>query len=326
MSVGGNNRECGRTGAGQPLPARVRPLGRQARAAGLGWVLLLAAALLASAWPALAQLAPAGPGNALQAKRAELLPQLRSSRFGEPLVLMSRDEQNRAEGEVYAEIEHPFEQVVAVFKSPASVCELLFLHLNVHACLPSRTGSGDVLSLEVGPKRAGAMGTTYRMAYALRTEVTAASHLRVSLTAAEGPLATRLYRIVVEAVPLADGRSFVYLSYAYSHGLMARMAMQAYLATAGRDKIGFSLTGQGAQAAPVRGERAALERNVMRYYLALLAHCTAANRPPAERTEARLKAWFALTEKHAAQLHEFDLAEYLQEKREDLARAASPGR
>ena len=91
MSVGGNNRECGRAGAGQPLPARVRPLGRQARAAGLGWMLLLAAALLACAWPALAQLAPAGPGSALKAKRAELLPQLRNSRFGEPLMLMSRD-------------------------------------------------------------------------------------------------------------------------------------------------------------------------------------------------------------------------------------------
>ena len=64
----------------------------------------------------------------------------------------------------------------------------------------------------------------------------------------------------------------------------------------------------------------------MRYYLALLAHCTAATRAPAERTEARLSTWFALTEKHAAQLHEFDLAEYLQEKHEDLARAAVKAR
>jgi hypothetical protein len=326
MTVGGINRECGRVEAGQPLRGRVRPLGCWARAAGLGAALLLAAVLLIIPGPTLAQLAPAGPGSALKAKRAELLPQLRNSRFGEPLLLMSRDEQNRAEGEVYAEIEHPIEQVAAVFKSPASVCELLFLHLNVHACQPSISGAVDVLSLEVGPKRAGAMGSTYRMAYALRTESAVAGHLRVTLTAAEGPLATHHYRIVVEAVPLEDGRSFVHLSYAYSHGFVARMAMGAYLATAGREKIGFTLTGQGAQAAPVRGERAALERNVMRYYLALLAHCRAATRPPAERTEARLTTWFALTEKHAAQLHEFDLAEYLQEKHEDLARAASQGR
>ena len=85
---------------------------------------------------------------------------------------------------------------MAVFKSPASVCELLFLHLNVHACQPSISGAVDVLSLEVGPKRAGAVGSSYRMAYALRTESAVAGHLRITLTAAEGPLATHHYRIV----------------------------------------------------------------------------------------------------------------------------------
>jgi hypothetical protein len=52
---------------------------------------------------------------------------------------------------------------------------------------------------------------------------------------------------------------------------MARMAMQAYLLTAGRDKIGFSITSKKADGPPtyIAGVRGAVERNAMRYYLAI---------------------------------------------------------
>jgi hypothetical protein len=102
------------------------------------------------------------------------------------------------------------------------------------------------------------------------------------------------------------------------------MAMQTYLATAGRDKIGFTVTGRDAQGQPqyVRGERGSLERNVMRYYLALLAHCRERSGTPDERLQARLRSWFALTERHAAQLHEYGLDDYLREKQRDLAQMA----
>ncbi len=260
---------------------------------------------------------------ALQAKHAELLPQLRASAFGAPVVLNSREASDRVEGDVYAEVDHSFAQVASTFGSPATVCEFLFLHLNVHACKPSIVGSGNVLTLVVGPKRASAVGASYSMAYGLRTEAATATYLRVVLHAESGPLSTSDYLIVFEAVPLEGDRSFVHLGYAYSYGMMAKLAMQAYLATAGRAKIGFTVAGPGTDGQPIyiRGERAALERNVIRYYLALLAHCGTSDKPPQERTEARLRAWFALTERYAAQLHELDLDEYLQEKHDDLARS-----
>ncbi|MFI4932418.1 MAG: hypothetical protein ACHP83_19405 [Burkholderiales bacterium] len=241
------------------------------------------------------------------------------------MVLGSREAGDRVEGDVYAEVDHSFAQVAATFGSPATVCEFLFLHLNVHACRPSIVGSGNVLTLVVGPKRAGAAGASYSMTYGLRAEAATATYLRVVLQAQSGPLSTSDYLIVFEAVPLADDRSFVHLGYAYSYGLMAKLAMQAYLATAGRAKIGFTVAGPGTDGRPsyIRGERAALERNVIRYYLALLAHCDTSDKPAQERTEARLRAWFALTERHAAQLHELDLDEYLQEKHDDLARSES---
>jgi hypothetical protein len=290
------------------------------------WVLML---VLGTGGSANAQ-SPTGAVGALQAKHTELLSQLRASAFGEPLVLSSREGSDRVEGEVYAEVDYSIAQVSATFKSPGTVCEFLFLHLNVHACQPSTAASGaTMLTLEVGPKRADAVGATYRMAYELRIEAVDAAYMHVTLEAAKGPLSTSNYRIVFDAVPLDGGRSFVHLGYAYSYGFMAKLAMQAYLSTAGRSKIGFTVIDRGPAGQPttyVRGERAALERNVVRYYLALLAHCATNTKPPQERTESRLRAWFALTELHAAQLHEFDLDEYLREKHDDLARAPADGK
>lgn len=285
------------------------------------FVLVLAGLSSFPVMQARAQTPAAGSAAALQARHAELQPQLQRSVFGEPLVLSSRDRSGRVEGDVYAEVPHPHAAFTEVFRSAAGVCELLFLHLNVRGCTPSRDGTR--LTLLVGPKRAGLLQSDYRIVYSLRSEVADATHLRVSLGASEGPLGTHDYRMVFESVPIDDGHSFVHFGYAYGYGTLAKLAMDAYLATAGRDKIGFTVESLRADGRPryLRGERAAVERNVMRYYLALMAHRAVTTGSPAEQMQARLRAWFALTERHAAQLHEYDLDEYLHEKRRDLARA-----
>jgi hypothetical protein len=281
------------------------------------------AVCLAAATGAHAQQSAPGNGAALLAKRTELAAQLRSNVFGEPLVLSSRDAGSRAEGDVYAELAQPFAAVAETFRSASALCELLFLHPNVRACTPAAAGEVPGMTLVVGPKRAGSGGNEVTMRYAMRTEVAAADTLRVTLSASDGPLSTSDYRMVFEAVPIDDKRSFVHLGYAYAYGILAKMAMGVYLATAGRDKIGFTVEGKDADGHPqyVHGERAATERNVMRYYLALVAHRSVSAGTPDERMQARLRAWFALTERYAAQLHEYDLDVYLQEKRDDLERA-----
>jgi hypothetical protein len=70
----------------------------------------------------------------------------------------------------------------------------------------------------------------------------------------------------------------------------------------------------------VQGERGSLERNVMRNYLALQAYASVQTGTPQAQMEARMRTWFALTERYAAQLHELDLDEYLHEKQADLVR------
>ena len=63
-----------------------------------------------------------------------------------------------------------------------------------------------------------------------------------------------------------------------------------------------------------------LERNAMRYFLAIEAHLAALAVPPGERFEKRLQTWFTSSERYAHQLHEMDRAEYLDLKRRAYAR------
>ena len=82
----------------------------------------------------------------------------------------------------------------------------------------------------------------------------------------------------------------MHLSYSYDYGVAARVAMQGYLATIGRDKVGFSVVGTQADGQPVYigGTRGVVERNTMRYYLAIEAYLGALSLP--RRSNSR-SAW-----------------------------------
>ena len=142
------------------------------------------------------------------------------------------------------------------------------------------------------------------------------------LGADEGPLGTSDYRIVLEAVPLDARRSFVHMSYSYGIGPATRVAMQVYLATIGRDKVGFSIVGRNSDGTPVYGggERGVIERNTMRYYLAIESYLGAVALPPAERPAKRLRDWIAAVERYPRQLHDMERDDYLAMKRSQLAR------
>jgi hypothetical protein len=100
---------------------------------------------------------------------------------------------------------------------------------------------------------------------------------------------------------------------------MARFAMQAYLSTAGANKVGFSVAGKDAQGRPlyIGGVRGVIERNVMRYYLAVEAHLASLSAPPQQQLDKRLQAWFDSAERYARQLHEMDRAQYIALKKAD---------
>jgi hypothetical protein len=149
-----------------------------------------------------------------------------------------------------------------------------------------------------------------------------ADYFESRLEARRGPVGTRDYRIVVSAVPLDAGRTFMHLSYSYGYGIAGRLAMQAYMATAGASKVGFTVTGRDANGQPVLigGVRGAIERNVMRYYLAIDAHLESLSVPPEQRLEKRIATWFDETERYPRQLREMDRESYIAMKRVESER------
>ena len=112
------------------------------------------------------------------------------------------------------------------------------------------------------------------------------------------------------------------LGYSYGFGMAGKLAMRAYLATAGADKVGFTRDGDGKGARPhyIGGMRGAVERNAMRYYLAIDAYLDSLRAPPDQRPERRLNAWFDATERYPQQLHEMDKKTYVATKRMEIER------
>jgi hypothetical protein len=198
----------------------------------------------------------------------------------------------------------------------------MMLHVNTKYCRPVEDGGRTLLETGLGGKNEQTAVDAYRMELEYRLVRAAPEYFAMQLHAQSGPLSTSNYRILVEAVPVEGGRTFMHFTYSYSYGLPGRLAMQAYLGTAGRGKVGFTVVGQGPGGAPeyVGGVRGAVERNVMRYYLAIDAYLGALREPAAERLEKRLQAWFTATEQYPRQLREVSRAEYLDTKRSEFRR------
>ena len=264
-----------------------------------------------------------GSAAALRAKYESLRPALERSSFDRPLQLDSEEAVDRLDGDVHAVVAYPFGRVRTALDGGQRWCDILLLHLNVKACRVASDGS--VLRVYIGKKFDEPAKDAHRIEFAYRTDAEGPDYFRRSLSAENGPFGTRDYRIVVEAVSLDSNRTFVHLSYAYTYGPSAKMAMEAYLRTVAGQKVGFTVQGRQPDGRPalVGGLRGALERNVMRYYLAIDAYLAALSVPPDERLEERLRDWFDSTEHYALQLHELDQDEYLEMKRKECASQAS---
>ena len=251
----------------------------------------------------------------LKARHAALTGQLADNPFKRPLVLESVEASGELKGEVYAVIERPFATISQSLASAEQWCDVLILHLNVKHCKASKA-TPPILSVSLGRKFDQALEEAYKADFVYKTGAADPDYLNVQMTAASGPLGTRNYRLGLEAVPLDAQRSFIHMSYAYGYGAAARLAMSAYLGTVGSDKVGFSSAADG-KAGLVGGVRGVVERNTMRYYLAIESYLRA---PDPAQVEQRLADWFDATERHAQQLHEMERAEYLEMKKKEVRR------
>ena len=79
--------------------------------------------------------AHAGSGaDALLARHASMQAQLTSSPMGRPLTVDSEELPGGLRGEVFAEVEQPFAQVVQALARPGNWCDMLLLHVNNRRC------------------------------------------------------------------------------------------------------------------------------------------------------------------------------------------------
>ena len=263
----------------------------------------------------------------LRARFAELGPQLESNPYNRPLYLNSLETSNQARGEIYALVNFPLAVVNAALNDPAHWCDVLILHLNTKYC-HAATGPGGIRTLRVsmGKKTYQALDDAHALEFVPGLASTTPDYFEIRFNADSGPLGTRDYRLLLEAVAVPGDKTFLHLSYAYGFSFQGRLTMLAYLATVGHGKVGFtSLVKQpGSPPAWVGGMRGTVERNTMRYFLAIDAYLGALAAPPARQQETRLQNWFAATEQYPRQLHEVDRDAYLDMKRRELARMQSP--
>lgn len=264
--------------------------------AGVGTACLLAFATLS---------AQADAGS-LRSRYDELKPQLQNNSYGRQLHIDSTETSNALQGDVYAVLDHPFGKVKDALQDPNAWCDIMLLPFNTKAC----QANGNRLGVRIGRKYNQPVDQAYRLEFGFTPVAATSSYLETRLNAGQGPFGTRDYRIVAEAIPLDAGHTFMHMSYAYGFGGSGRFAMQAYLATAGANKAGFTSDG-------VRG---AVERNAMRYYLAIDAYLDTMDAPQAQRVDKRINEWFSATERYPRQLHEMDRSTYVQMKRQEYDR------
>lgn len=273
-------------------------------------------ALLVTALAAVAAAAHAAPesAQALRERHAQLAPQIEQSPFQRPLVVQSSDGGNALSGSVDAVMPQPFALAREHLQQPGALCEILMLQVNTKQCVVN----GQELVVHIGRKNDQPLEDAYRVAFNLKPQASTDDYMSLRLGADSGPFSTRDFRIQLQAIPLDGGkRTYLHLGYSYGMGMAAKLAMQGYFATAGASKVGFTRTGGDSY---IGGMRGAIERNTMRYYLAIEAYLASLAAPAPQQRAQRLERWFSATEQYARQLHEVERGEYLAMKQREFRR------
>jgi len=263
----------------------------------------------------------------LRARHALLDEKPGGNPFQLPIHIESSEHAGNLIGDIYALVEQPYAVVGPALQGMDHWCDILILHLNVKGCRASTRASGDTLSLYIGGKHDRPSTDSYLLDFHYRVPASGPDYLEVVMDAAQGPFGTSDYRVVLEATALDMQRTFLHLSYAYAYGMLARVAMQGYLATLGRNKVGFTVVEfmpDGRPAVHIGGIRGVVERNTMRYYLAIEAYLGAMSAPVAEQLPKRLNDWYTAVERYPLQLHELERDEYLDMKRAQLKYQEAP--
>jgi hypothetical protein len=234
--------------------------------------------------------------------------------YGFPICIKSAEEGDTFRGEVYGIFKNPFKTVRDAITAPRNWCDMVSVHYNIKACTWRRSADQYFLTFYSGPKTYQAPEDAYQLDFDFQVIEHTSAYLKLLLTADEGPFNTKDYRIEFEAMPAEQGKTIAHFSYSYRTGFAARLAIKLYYQTIGYDKVGFTVIKNDEQDNPVYvgGTRGMIERNAVRYYLAIQAYLDTLPYPDSERFEQRINRWYDLTDRYPKQLFELNKADYLQ--------------
>ena len=275
------------------------------------------------AWSAFGpESAHADSAQNLTAKYSSLGERLTQNQFKRPVVLDSAETPTQVTGEIYAVIDHPFAAVSKGLNNPDHWCDVISLHINTKYCRAVSGPDGTLLKVNIGKKTPERLADVPRVEFKYAAIEATPNYFDIRLSAKEGPMGTSDFRIELEAVAISSSKTFLHLTYSYAMNFAARLAMQTYLATIGSGKVGFTQIAKAgdAQVTYIAGMRGLVERNTMRYYLAIDSFLEAATQAPGAQLDKRLQSWFSAVEQYPRQLHELDRAAYLSMKHDEYSR------
>lgn len=244
------------------------------------------------------------------------LARLTTNSFGLPIFLESFEGEERVHVDVYGIFAYPFGSIAGVLKVPANWCDIVSLHPNVKSCTYLELPNSGLLTFYIGKKVYQPPEDTRQVLYQYRVVTQLPGYLDIVLAAGKGPFGTVDHHMRFEALPLDGSRTFVHVSYEYRDSKALRLAGRAYFATLGRGKIGFTVTGKDrkGQDLYIGGPRGAIERNAVRYYLAIQSFMETMRYPTALHFGESSSEWYELTRRYPRQLLDLDKHDYLAAK------------
>ncbi len=232
------------------------------------------------------------------------------------ISLASSEQGEELSADVASIIAHPFSEVAASLAQVENWCQFMPLHFNVKACTYQQDDEKEVLTLYSGRKTYQSPEESFEMTYHFQSSRTTDGVLAIHLLADRGPVNTRDYRLELQVQQVEEG-TLIHIHSSYRPSTLSTLLTRGYLSTLGRDKVGFSRTEQDGEWQYVQGIRGVIERNIMRYHLAVDSYLSTRTLPEDARYQAALISWFRQSENYPEQLHEMDETDYLRIKRKE---------
>lgn len=249
----------------------------------------------------------------LNERKSEVLQSIAGAGFEQSIYIRSGEADDGASGSIYALVDQPFTELRSLLDDPRAWCQITIMHLNVKSCVLDQRESPARIRMYSGRMHYVPADQADRHDYFLQPTRVDGDYFRASIHGPEGPFGTRDYRIMIEVVAADDGKSLIHLGYSLGYTSVTRWAQRIYFATLGRHRVGFSPSDADNDEL-IRGLRGMIERNTVRFYLALQAWLEL---PGEEKAQDRFLRWHELTEQHPEQLREQDLDTYLNIKKRE---------